>query len=260
VEDLDMHSKYWLVGFVAGALVACGGKSAPEGKTPEQAQTETAYTPVTETTGVPTTQPYTPTSPPSGAQLGQAQGPVVVVVEPPPLPYSDGQIASITDAAHTAEVEQATLAQSKARDARVKKFAAMMIVDHSQAKKQQTDLVARLGLTPIETKKSSAITEDSNRTLESLRALGRNEFDRAYMDVRVDAHQKALDSYDNELIPNAKNSEFKAALIEFRPQIESHLKEAQDIQQGLTSAPLTPIGKAGEGVRQAPLGGKQPAK
>jgi putative membrane protein len=188
-------------------------------------------------------------------------GPVVVVVEPPPLPYSDGQIASITDAANTSEVEQGTLAQSKARDARVKKFAAMMIVDHSQAKKQQADLLTRLGITPIETKKSAAILEESNRTLESLRALGRNEFDRAYIDVQVDAHQKVLDSFDNELIPNTKNSEFKAALVEFRPQVESHLKEAQDIQQALASAPLSPIGKSGtEGVRHAPHGGKQPAK
>jgi putative membrane protein len=137
----------------------------------------------------------------------------------------------------------------------------MMIVDHSQAKKQHADLVSRLGITPIETKKSAAILEDSNRTLESLRALSRNEFDRAYMDVQVDAHQKMLDSYDNELIPNAKNSEFKSALLEFRPQMESHLREAQDIQQSLASAPMTPVGKGGpEGVRKAPLGGKQPAK
>ena len=253
-----MHSKYWAVGFVAGALIACGGKSTPEGKTAEQAAAETTtYGPVTPSDAT-TGQPYTPTNPPMAST---EHGPVVVVVEPPPLPYSDGQIASITDAANTAEVEQGTLAQSKARDARVKKFAAMMIVDHSQAKKQQADLMQRLGITAIETKKSAAIQEESNRTLESLRALGRSEFDRAYIDVQVDAHQKVLDSFDNELIPNAKNSEFKASLVEFRPQVESHLKEAQDIQQSLASAPLNPVGKVGpsEGVRQAPLGGKQPS-
>jgi hypothetical protein len=68
-----------------------------------------------------------------------------------------------------------------------------------------------------------------------------------------------LDSFDNELIPNAKNSEFKASLVEFRPQVEHHLKEAQDIQQSLASAPLNPVGKASpsEGVRHAPLEGKQ---
>jgi putative membrane protein len=255
-----MHSKFWLVGFVAGALIACGGKSTPEGKTAEEAQAEAiAYTPAAETTGAATGQPYTPTSPPTA---GSERGPVVVVVDPPPLPYSDGQIASITDAANTAEVEQGTLAQSKAKDARVKKFAAMMVVDHSQAKRQQADLIQRLGITAIETKKSAAIAEESNRTLESLRALSRNEFDRAYIDVQVDTHQKVIDSFDNELIPNTKNSEFKAALVELRPQLESHLKEAQDIQQALASAPLSPVGKSSpsEGVRQAPLGGKQPSK
>src|SRR6185503_14612404 len=157
-------------------------------------------------------------------------------------------------------VEQGTLAQSKAKDSRVKKFAAMMVVDHSQAKRQQADLIQRLGITAIDTKKSAAITEESNRTLESLRALSRNEFDRAYIDVQVDAHQKVIDSFDNELIPNTKNSEFKAALVEFRPMVESHLREAQEIQQSLASAPLSPVGKASpsEGVRRAPIGGKQP--
>ncbi len=253
-----MQSKFWLVGFVAGALLACGSKSTPEGKTAEQAQAEAAYAPVTETTGAATGTPYTPTNPPmAGTERGPG-GPVVVVVEPPPLPYSDGQIASITDAANTAEVEQGTLAQSKAKDARVKKFAAMMIVDHSQAKKQQADLIQRLGITAIETKKSAALAEESNRTLESLRGLSRNEFDRAYIDVQVDAHQKVLDSFDNELIPNAKNAEFKAALVEFRPRVEAHLSEAQDIQQSLASAPLNPVGKAppSEGVHRAHASGK----
>jgi putative membrane protein len=241
-----MHSKYWLVGFVSCSLLACGGRSTPESETPSSVPTETS-TPPAYTESVPAAptgqgpdQPVATTPTPGPAETSQPP----IAVEPAPVPLTDGQIAAITDAANTSEVEQAQLAQNKARNARVKKFAAMMITHHSQAKKQQSDLLKRLGITPTENAKSTALMEESQKTLQSLKALNRTEFDRAYIDMQVDAHQKVLDAFDNELIPSAKNSEFKAALVEFRPRIEAHLREGQDIQQTLASAPLNPIGKA----------------
>lgn len=236
-----MHSKYWLVTIVSGVLMACGGKSTPEAQTPEPAPAGTSA-PVPEAPTAAATEQPSAQMPP-GPVTATPEGPVVVVVEPPPTPFSDGQIAAITDAANSSEVEQATLAQSRARDARVKKFATMMITDHSAAKRQQADLVARVGITSVDSKRSTAMKEESNRAIESLKALNRNEFDRAYIDLQVDGHQKVLDSFDNELIPNAKNADFKAALVEFRPTVEHHLREAQDIQQSLASAP-SPVGKA----------------
>jgi putative membrane protein len=244
-----MYSKYWLVG-LTGVLMACGGKSTPEAQSPEPPPAEAtppAYTAVPEAPMASTEQQ------PAAVNPSPAVTTQTLAAEPAPEPLSDGQIAAITDAANTGEVAQAQIAQKKAKSPRVQKFATMMIAHHSQAKKQQADLLKRLGITEVENKKSTALVEESNKTLESLKALNRTEFDRAYIDMQVDAHQKVLDALDTDLIPNAKNAEFKASLVEFRPRVESHLREAQDIQQALAATPMNPIGSAGAGTKSGPV-------
>ena len=43
-------------------------------------------------------------------------------------------------------------------------------------------------------------------------------------------HQAVLDTLDDTLIPNAKNSELKALLVQVRPAFVSHLEHAKQIQ------------------------------
>lgn len=231
-----LHSKYWLAGIVSGLLAACGGEN-PEPQTPESpppAETSTPAPPAAAPTDTapPAEQPSSAVPAPAPSDM-TAQAPVG---EPPPQPLTDGQIAAITDATNTGEIEQAKLAQKKSRNARVKKFANMMIQHHSQAKEQQASLLKKLNLTAADNQKSAALTDESNRLIESLKSLEAEEFDRAYMDAQVSEHQHVLDALDNDLIPNAKNAELKASLVEFRPRVESHLSEARDIQQILGGA------------------------
>lgn len=214
-----MHSKWLLVGFVSSALAACGGRSAPEPRSPES------------------TPPENAAPGPTAAEPAPSSGPLVA--EPAPQPLSDEQIAAVADAANTSEIDQARLAQQKAVHARVKDFAAMMIAHHSQAKEQQAELLKRLNVAEVETQKSAAVRDEGRRTLESLEQLNGTEFDRAYIDAQVSEHQRVLDTIDDELIPNAKNPELKAALEEFRPKVEAHLSEALDIQRMLGTSPVS---------------------
>jgi len=220
-----MHSKYLLVGIVASTVSAC---STPEPQAPESNVNETATTaPAT----VPA-QPMAETPPP--AATGQDQP---LVGNPPPRPLTDEQIAAVVDAANTGEIDQARLAQRKALNSRVKNFAKMMIADHGRAKAQQAELLHRLGVTQVETPRSAAVRDESKRTLQSLAQTTGPEFDRAYIDVQVNEHQHAVDTIDNELIPNARSSDLRASLLDFRPTVIQHLQQAQDIQQELASTP-----------------------
>jgi putative membrane protein len=117
----------------------------------------------------------------------------------------------------------------------VKNFAAMMISHHSQAKEQQSELLRRLNVNPVENPKSAAVRNESARTIESLKGTSGTEFDRAYIDVQVNEHQHVLDAIDNELLPNAKNADLRAELLDLRPRVQAHLTEARDIQQELAS-------------------------
>jgi putative membrane protein len=148
---------------------------------------------------------------------------------------SDGQIAAITEAANDAEIEQAKVAQDKAKDPRVKQFAAMMIQDHTQAKQNQTDMMSRMSLAPSESSQSQQLATDSFDTLSKLRDADKSTFDMTYMDAQVNNHQMVLDLLDNVLIPNAQNGELKKQLQDMKPIVEKHLTEARDIRQSLAS-------------------------
>ena len=171
---------------------------------------------------------------------------------------SDEQIAAITDAANTAEIEQAKLAQKNAKNARVKKFAAMMITDHTQAKEKQKKLLGKLNVTPQSGTMATELETQSQQKLSELKGMKGAEFDTAYIEAQVEAHQKVLDSFDNQLIPNAKNAEFKALLGEIRPKVAAHLSEAKEIQQeltsGATSQPSKSGGSSGTKTNQKPEG------
>jgi putative membrane protein len=154
---------------------------------------------------------------------------------PAPEPQlSEPQIAMITDLANSAEVEQGKLAQSKAKNAKVKKFAAMMVKHHGEAKADQAKLFKKLALTPTQSQDATTLKEGADRTLGALRGADGSAFDVAYIDSQVDEHQKVLDTIDQKLLPAATGEDLTNELKKMRDTVESHLKEARAIQAELS--------------------------
>jgi putative membrane protein len=159
------------------------------------------------------------------------------------MKLSDAEIAAVNDAANAAEVEQATEAKAKAKDARVRKFAQMMIDHHGQARKDQTKLLKQLQLTPADSALSTQMRTDAATTLATLKAAPREDFDLAYIESQVEVHRKVLETLDRQLLPNAQSAELKKMLQDFRPRIEAHLQQATEIRQSF--ADKTRDNKAG---------------
>jgi putative membrane protein len=154
---------------------------------------------------------------------------------------SEAQIAMVTDLANSSEVEQGNLAQSKAKSPEVKKFAAMMIKHHTEAKNDQAKLYKQLSLTPTQSQQATLLKEDADKTLGSLRAADGGNFDVAYMNSQVDAHQKVLDSINQELLPAAADQRLVDSLNKMKAAVEAHLNEARSLQATLikTSGPAS---------------------
>jgi putative membrane protein len=146
-------------------------------------------------------------------------------------PLTDEQIAAITDAANTAEIAQAKLAESKSKNPEVKRFAAMMIEHHGAAKKKQ----ATLKLTMADSPDSTAMKADADTTLTTLKGDNGKDFDKAYIDAQVDGHQKVLDAINGKLLPSVKSPELKAYLDQIKPKVEQHLAKAKEIQLNFQS-------------------------
>jgi putative membrane protein len=146
---------------------------------------------------------------------------------------NDAQIASIVVTANQVDVDAGRLAASASKNADVKKFAQLMVTDHSGVNKQAVDLVTRLKVTPQDNEISQSLKAGGEQNVAALKALKGTAFDKAYVDHEVAYHQAVLDAVDKTLIPNAKNDELKALLVKVRPAFVAHLEHAKHLQASL---------------------------
>jgi putative membrane protein len=229
----------FLPALLAMHLVACGGDEpakAPENPAPVDSSQATTTgptvpsdvgsivpTPATTSASLPTAAPATPPAPtgasPSTAEAAQA-----------PTALTDEQVLEVTHTANRGELEQAKLAQSKAKDGRVKKLAAMMLKDHGAADAKALAVGRKNNLTLAPSATSTTLEADAQVTTSSLGSQTGMDFDKGYVDAQVKEHQAVLDIIDHKLMPSAKNADVKAFLEEVRPTVAMHLQHAQDLQ------------------------------
>jgi putative membrane protein len=171
---------------------------------------------------------------PTGLNTGSNQGNALAAptgASPPAMAMlSEGQIARIADLVNTAEIDQAKLAQAKARNGRVKAFAAMMIKHHGQAKTEQARLTRQLNISSADSMDAATLQGDGRTTLAALKDTPAADFDAAYIDSQVTAHQKALTIIDERLMPSAKSDGVINALKLAREAVASHLEQAKALQ------------------------------
>jgi putative membrane protein len=146
---------------------------------------------------------------------------------------NDAQIASIVVTANQVDVDAGQLAASTSKNAEVKKFAQLMVTDHTAVNQQAVELVTRLKVTPEDNDTSRSLKAGGEKNVAALKALKGAAFDKAYVDHEVAYHQAVLDAVDKTLIPNAKNAELKALLVKVRPAFVAHLEHAKHIASSL---------------------------
>lgn len=204
---------------LALGLVHCGGGSTPQSNTPEAPASDA------EMTGETTTQPGMNAAE-SSDEAPENSG------AHSSMNLNDQQIAQVVANVHSAEIEQARLAQKKTNNDQVRQFAAMMIQQHTQAQQQES----ALNLGKEESPLSKRLSTRSQATLQELSSKQGEEFDRAYIETQIVAHQQALDTIQNELRPNAQSPELQTYLQELQPKVAEHLEHARQAQQSLQSS------------------------
>lgn len=146
---------------------------------------------------------------------------------------TDPQIAAIVVAANQVDIDAGKLAQSKASNKEVKKFAQTMVKDHTGVNKAASDLVTKLGVKPEENATSKSLKDGGKQNVDRLKTLKGAAFDKAYVDNEVAYHQAVLDAVDKTLIPSAKNQELRDLLVKVRPAFVAHLEHAKQLQASL---------------------------
>ena len=143
-----------------------------------------------------------------------------------------------------AEVELGRMAQNQAANADVKRFAQMMVTDHSKSLDSLKPIASRQG-TPM----VAQLDEEHRQLRDRLAALRGAEFDREYMRAMVDGHEKMADLLqtranedrlgDNkgtatpERSGDAMAADINQWAAEKLPTTRHHLDEAKRINDGL---------------------------
>jgi len=111
----------------------------------------------------------------------------------------------------------------------VRDFAAMMVDHHGEAQMDQQ----KLKVEPSANADSQQLQGDAESALDLLKQKHGKDFDRAYLQLQIDEHQKLLDALKDRLLPSVKDNKLEAYLENIKPKVESHLALAQRLRDEL---------------------------
>lgn len=126
------------------------------------------------------------------------------------------------------EVEAAKLAETRSKSPEVKKFAADMVLAHTKSTAALKKAIADSGQTTLAP--PAALPKDLQ---DKLTDLGKaDNFDKAYMDNQVDAHQAALDVMQR-YAQDGDVPAIKAFAAATAPVVQQHLDMARKIRDAV---------------------------
>ena len=140
---------------------------------------------------------------------------------------TESQVIKVVSTANNGEIKQARTVLPKLKTEEARKYAQMMINEHSANEKKGQTLASSLKLTPQVSGISTSLQKDSDNVVRKL--SNSSTPDKDYMSSQVDVHRKVLNTIEKQLIPNAKNAELKNMLTQTRTAVAKHLKMAEDI-------------------------------
>jgi putative membrane protein len=134
----------------------------------------------------------------------------------------------------TAEIELGRLAQQRGTHADVKAFGAMMVRDHQTAAQELKPLASKVSASAQSNARAND-AEDTQEKMEDLSKLSGREFDRKYIDMMIDDHEKAVKDVEGRA-ENAANPDVKAWAARTLPKMRQHLERAKTIKETLDRA------------------------
>jgi len=123
----------------------------------------------------------------------------------------------------TAEVELGRLASQKAQNPEVKRFGERMVTDHSKANDELKQLATQKGVTlPTD------LGAEQKQEMDRLSKLSGAAFDREYMKLMVEDHDKDVKAFQDEA-NRATDPDVRSFASKILPIITEHQKMAHDI-------------------------------
>lgn len=123
------------------------------------------------------------------------------------------------------EVALSKLAEQSASSQRVKNFATMMVRDHTQANDRLKSIASSKNVTLPD-----SLSDESKNTLQKLQDAKSSSFDKQYMKVMLDDHQKTVKKLQ-EGTQSIQDTQLKQWVSNVLPTVQMHLDSAVSINQ-----------------------------
>lgn len=152
------------------------------------------------------------------------------VVPPQQLPRADLDFMKKAAQGGMAEVELGKLAQQNAEDAQVKQFGQRMEQDHSKAGQQLTSIASQKGV-----QLPKQLDSKDQKELDRLSRLKGAGFDRAYMKMMVQDHDKDVKEFQHAA-QAVKDPDLKNFAQQTLSVIQQHDQLAHNLTQSMTAS------------------------
>jgi putative membrane protein len=126
------------------------------------------------------------------------------------------------------EVQLATMAITKAKSPEVKKFAQMMVDDHTKANNELKSWASQKGVSLPDVMSE----EKQKKYYDMERDEDVSDFDEEYMDEMVEDHKKDINKFE-DIADDAKDAELKSWAAEKLSTLRHHLSEAERIHDAV---------------------------
>jgi putative membrane protein len=140
---------------------------------------------------------------------------------------ADTAFASKAAISGMAEVALGKMASEKGTDPKVKDFGKMMMMDHGKANAELMGIAKSKNITL-----PAGVDAEHQAKSDSLSKLSGKDFDKGYVQVMIEGHQKTLALMQSEA-SGGQDPQLKAFAAKTAPVVQMHLTEITKIQSGL---------------------------
>jgi len=123
------------------------------------------------------------------------------------------------------EIQSSELALSRQPDADTKPFAEKMVKDHQETSKELKGLV---GSGKVKVTLPTALDAEHQKKLDELKAKSGKEFDRAYDQMQLQAHEDAVALFE-QYSQGGDNPDLKSWAAKTLPHLKEHLAMARKL-------------------------------
>lgn len=142
------------------------------------------------------------------------------------LDTMDQNFAMTAASSDMLEIQSSNMAMQNGNSDRVKNFATTMIRDHGQTTTELKTIASSKGITlPTD------LMPPHKAMLDKLQGKTGSEFDKAYSEMQVAAHQAAVALFQ-KASNGAKDADMKNFATQHLPHLQMHLDSAQAINRG----------------------------